>query len=117
MAHKRILSFKYAGRGIYTALKEEPNLIFHFLVAIGVILMGIYFNITRVEWLAVFILIGLVITAELTNAAIETVVDAFTEKEHPGAKKAKDVSAGAVLVLAITSVVVGVLIFYPYLIR
>ncbi len=114
---RRILSFKYAGDGIWTALKEEPNLKFHFLAAFLVLFFGFYFNITRVEWLCVLILIGLVITAELTNAAIEAVVDSFTSDVHPGAKKAKDVSAGAVLILAITSIAVGLIIFLPYLIN
>lgn len=112
---KRILSFKYAGVGIWTALKEQPNLIFHFLAAFFVISLGVFFQITRVEWLAVIILIGLVIAAELTNTAVEAIVDSFTSDVHPGAKKAKDVAAGAVLILAITSATIGVIIFYPYI--
>ena len=115
MSKRRILSFKYAYEGIREALKEEPNLKFHFLTALLVILFGIYLHLSRIEWLAVLIVIGAVISLELTNAAIEAVVDSFTDKEHPGAKLAKDVSAGAVLVAAITSVVVGLIIFLPYL--
>lgn len=111
----RILSFKYALEGLAAAFKEEPNLKFHCLAAISVIGAGFYFHITRDEWLAVLITIGMVITLELTNAAVEAVVDSFTDQYHPTAKFAKDISAGAVLIAAIISVVVGFLIFWPYL--
>ena len=67
-------------------------------------------------WVIIIFVIGFVITIELTNTAIEAIVDHFTEKEHPGAKLAKDISAAAVLVAAATSVVTGTLIFLPYLI-
>mgnify|MGYP001618136644 FL=1 len=63
----------------------------------------------------IIFLIGFVIAVELTNTAIETVVDAFTDKEHPGAKLAKDISAGAVLIASITSAIIGMIIFLPYL--
>lgn len=111
----KILSFKYAYEGIIAALKEEPNLKFHFLAAFLVILLSFYLNISRSDWVAITLLIGFVISVELTNTAIETVVDEFTEQEHPGAKLAKDISAGAVLIAAITAVLVGILIFIPYL--
>lgn len=109
----RILSFKYAFSGIYQALKEEPNLKFHFAAALLVIILGWILGITETQWIIVIILIGLVIAVELTNTALEAVVDSFTIKEHPGAKLAKDISAGAVLVVAITAAIVGVIIFLP----
>ena len=111
----RILSFKYALVGTVSALKEEPNLKFHFLVALLVIITSALLNISREDWMIVIFLIGFVISVELTNTAIEAVVDAFTDKEHPGAKLAKDISAGAVLIAALTSLVVGIIVFLPYL--
>ncbi|MBI4039855.1 diacylglycerol kinase family protein [Candidatus Daviesbacteria bacterium] len=114
---RRILSFQFAIQGITTALKEEPNLKIHFVVAIFVIIAGFFFHISKPEWIIIALLIGLVFTLELTNTAIETIVDAFTNSQHPGAKRAKDVSAGAVLVAVITSVVVGLMIFLPYVFR
>lgn len=113
----RILSFKYALEGIAVALKEEPNLKFHFLLTPLIIVAGWYFQISEVEWLAVILAIGLVLTAELTNTAIEAVVDSFTEEHHPGAKLAKDISAGAVLIVSVTASVVGSVIFLPYLLN
>lgn len=112
---RRILSFKYALEGIYQAFREEPNLKFHFLIAFLVIWAGFILNISQRDWILVIILIGLVISVELTNTAIEAVIDSFTSAEHPGAKLAKDISAGAVLIVAIVSAIAGLMIFLPYL--
>lgn len=97
------------------ALKEEPNLKTHFLIAVLVLGASFFLKISKQDLINVIILIGIVFAIELTNTAIEAVVDAFTDKEHPGAKLAKDISAGAVLVVAITSVIAGVIIFLPYI--
>lgn len=111
----RILSFKYAFAGIVNALKEEPNLKIHFFIAVLVIIASFILKISKQDWINVIVLIGFVFAVELTNTAIETIVDAFTEKEHPGAKLAKDISAGAVLIAAISAAVLGLIIFLPYL--
>lgn len=111
----RILSFKYAFSGLLTALKEEPNLKIHFVTAILVLLAGAILGLSKTDWVLVILLIGFVITLELTNTAIEVVVDSFTSEVHPAAKFAKDVAASAVLVGAITAATVGIIIFLPYL--
>lgn len=116
MAKNRIISFKYALEGIWVALKDEPNLLIHLVITLLVILLGFYFNISLFEWLILVLTFGLVISLELTNTAIEEAVDSFTESEHPSAKKAKDVAAGAVLIASITAVIIGLLIFLPYFI-
>lgn len=110
-----ILTFKYAFQGIVSALKEEPNLKIHFAITVLILGLSFFLQISRQDWINVILLIGLVFAVELTNTAIEAVVDAFTDKEHPGAKLAKDISAGAVLVAAVTSAVLGILIFTPYM--
>lgn len=114
---KRALSFKFAFEGIWVALKEEPNLKFHLITAILVILLGLFYSISYIEWLVVITIIGMVIAVELTNTAIETIIDSFTLDTHPGAKKAKDIAAGAVLVVSITAVSIGMLIFLPYILK
>ena len=111
----RILSFKYAGEGIKAALKEEPNLKFHFMAGFLVVVISFMLNLSKTEWGIILILIGLVISVELTNSAIEAVVDSFVDQEHPRAKLAKDISAGAVLVVALTSAIVGAVIFLPHI--
>ncbi|MBI2597189.1 diacylglycerol kinase family protein [Candidatus Daviesbacteria bacterium] len=110
-----ILSFKLALEGFIAALKEEPNLKFHLLAGLIVVLAAFYFKVSKNDWIFLIILIGFVISIELTNTAIEAVVDAFTDKEHPGAKLAKDISAGAVLVAAVTAAVLGIIIFLPFI--
>ncbi len=110
-----VISFKYAFQGILAALKEEPNLKIHFIIAVFVLGLSIFLGISRQDWISIILLIGLVFTVELTNTAIEAVVDAFIDKKHPGAKLAKDISAGAVLVSALTATIAGMLIFTPYI--
>ncbi len=111
---RRVLSFKYAFGGLWAALKEEPNLKIHFIIALMVILAGFWLNLNKSDWILVILIIGLVISVELTNTAIEAVVDSFIDKQHPGAKLAKDISAGAVLVVSIIAAISGILIFLPY---
>ena len=116
MATNRVLSFKHAIEGIWTALKEEPSLKFHFIIALVVVTLAVVLNVTEVEWLILILTMGLVVSLELTNTAIEELVNSFTENEHPAAKKAKDVAAGAVLVASVTALIIGLFIFLPYII-
>ena len=115
MSHKRILSFKYAFQGILIAIKDEPNLQIHLCIAALVFFLGEYLEITTLEWIILIITSGVVIALELTNTAIEEIVNSFTQDIHPSAKKAKDVAAGAVLVSAIMAIAIGLLVFLPYL--
>ncbi|KGR78533.1 diacylglycerol kinase family protein [Ureibacillus manganicus] len=109
---KLIKSFGYALEGIFTALKQQ-NMRIHFASMIIVIVAGIYTGISKFEWLIIILMISLVIGAEMINSAIESVVDLASKEYHPLAKQAKDIAAGAVLIFAICSVVVGLIIFLP----
>ena len=110
---KLINSFKYAVEGIISSFKSETNMKIHCTVLLLVVLCGILFKISYVEWIICIILFGLVIACELFNTAIETVVDLVMPEKNEKAKLAKDVSAGAVLIISLASVVVGLLIFIP----
>lgn len=110
---KLINSFKYAISGIITSFKTERNMKIHILVMILVIIAGIIFKLSLLDWIILVIMFGLVISAELFNTAIETTIDMITKEKNEKAKIAKDVAAGAVLVLAIVSVIVGLIIFIP----
>lgn len=110
---KLINSFKYAICGIITGFKEEQNMKIHTLAVIIVITLGIALKISKTEWIICLILFGIVISAELLNTAIETVVDIAMPKINEKAKIAKDVSAGAVLIQAIISAIIGIIIFAP----
>ena len=105
-------SFRYAMEGILTAVNEQ-NFRFHLMSAIIVIIAGILTGLTTVEWSIIVLVIFLVIGAELINTAIERVVDLASPEFHPIAKQAKDIAAGAVLVFALASVIIGLLIFLP----
>ncbi len=110
---KLINSFKYAFQGIITSFKAERNMKIHILVMVLIIIAGIVFKVSSLDWIILVIMFALVISAELFNTTIETVVDMITTEKNEKAKIAKDISAGAVLVLAIGSVIVGLIIFVP----
>jgi hypothetical protein len=106
-------SFKYAFEGIVTGIKEEQNMKIHIAIMILVIIFGIILKISKIEWIICITLFGLVISMELINTAVENTVDLITKEKNEQAKNAKDVAAGAVLVSAISSAIIGVIIFLP----
>ena len=108
-------SFQNAMRGIRAAVLSERNMKIHLTVAVFVIVISFLFKLSVGEWLLVLFAIGGVIALELINTAIERAVDLVTDEYHPLAKEAKDMAAGAVLVFAILSVIVGLVIFFPKL--
>ena len=112
---KIIKSFKYAFEGIINSFKAERNMRIHIFIMILVIVAGFVFKITKEDWIICIILFGIVISAELFNTAIETIVDLVMPNKNEKAKLAKDVSAGAVLILAIASSIIGCIIFLPYI--
>lgn len=113
---RHFYSFIFAINGLKKALSSWSNLWVELLAAILVFFFGIIFNIPKVEWLIVIWCIGLVISLELMNSAIEVVLDFLHKEHHEDIKKAKDIAAGAVLVAALTSAVIGLLIFGPRLV-
>lgn len=109
-------SFKYAWEGIVYALKYEQNMLIHLLATVLVIILGLIVELSLVEWLFCLILIGLVIATELINSSLEAVVDLVSPDKNSLAKVAKDTASGAVLVLALTALIVGLIIFIPKII-
>lgn len=105
-------SFGYAVQGIVSATKEQ-NLRFHLVSAVVVIIAAVLTELSIIEWSIITLVIALVIASELINSAIERVVDIASPDIHPLAKDAKDMAAGAVLVFAVASVIIGLLIFLP----
>ncbi|NTU90269.1 MAG: diacylglycerol kinase family protein [Actinobacteria bacterium] len=103
--------FSYALQGISFALVTERNLRIHMVVAVLSIIACLILRVQLWGWVAILTLIALVIFAELFNTAIETVVDLISPEYHILAKRAKDVAAGAVLVLAMISVLCGLAIY------
>ncbi|MFA8439570.1 diacylglycerol kinase [Pueribacillus sp. YX66] len=112
-----IASFQYAAFGIAHTFKTERNFKIHVVVALIVILFAYFLSITRFEWLILIIVISFTVILELVNTAIENVVNLITNDYHPYAKAAKDIAAGAVLISAIMSVMIGCIIFIPRLLE
>lgn len=109
----RVRSFKYAWQGIIVSFRSEANLKIHLIIALLVIVCGFLFKISVQEWLICIICFGLVISMELMNTVVETLVDYISTDLHPLAGKAKDIAAGAVLVSAILAAIAGLIIFVP----
>lgn len=110
-----VLSFKFAFEGIIHALKYNQNLRIDFFVAVVVILASIYFHVNAFEKGILGITILLVLSSEMINTAIEEIVDFVINEHKREAKIAKDVAAGMVLLTSIGSVIIGILIFVPYI--
>jgi diacylglycerol kinase len=110
-------SLQIALHGASYVLRTERNAQIEGMIALLAIGLGLFLNITAVEWAIVFVLIGLVLALEILNTAVEAVVDLTTDQYHELAKVAKDAAAGAVLLMAISSIAVGIAIFGPRLWR
>ena len=110
-------AMKYALNGIKYVYETQRNIIIQSIFAILAIICGILFQINKYEWIILTIAIFFVIVAEFFNTAIETAVDLCTEEINEKAKNAKDVAAGAVLVNAIGSTIIGLIIFIPKIIN
>lgn len=108
----RIRSFRYALAGIRYVL-AEPNFRIQLGAAAGALLLAALFRVRPADWLALILVSLAVLLMEMLNTVIEAVIDIASPEYHPLARVAKDVAAGAVLVAAIASVVVGVYIFVP----
>ncbi|CAM4123565.1 UDP kinase [Streptococcus penaeicida] len=107
-------SLEFALTGIVTAVQEERNLKSHLLSALVAVLAGILLRISAIEWLFLFLAIFLVIALEIVNSAVENVVDLASDYHFSMlAKKAKDMAAGAVLVMSLYAVITGIIIFAP----
>lgn len=110
---KRLESFYYAWNGIKILIKEEHNARIHLFATFLAISLGIYFSLSSVEWICLVLTIGLVISLEAVNSAIENIADFISPEWHEQIKKIKDLSAGAVLIAAIAAFFVGLILFLP----
>jgi diacylglycerol kinase len=109
----RVASFRFALAGCGHVLRTQTNARIHAAVTIAVVGVAVWLEVGRIEWALLILTIGLVWVAEFMNTALEAVVDLASPQWHPLAKTAKDVAAGAVLLSAITAVIVGMLILGP----
>jgi diacylglycerol kinase (ATP) len=111
----RAQSFFDAGRGIATLLANEPNARIHLVASIAAVALGAWLGLSPSEWCWIALAIALVWVAEAMNTALEALADAVHPARDPRIGRAKDLAAGAVLVAAIASAVIGALLFGPRL--
>ncbi|PKR79849.1 diacylglycerol kinase [Brumimicrobium salinarum] len=109
-----MLGFNHALRGLFNIIKSERNFKIQFSIFLVVLCMGFYFKIETLEWLIIILTSGAILSLEIINSAIEKTCDLISRANHPEIKVIKDISAGAVLLLSIFAVVVGLIIFIPH---
>lgn len=112
---KRLQSFVYAYRGILYLLRTQHNAWIHLGFALMALVLGVCFSITQLEWITIIICIGMVFAAETFNTSIELLCDARYTEYDKRAEIIKDTAAGAVLIVSISSAIIGGIIFLPKL--
>ena len=103
-------SFVWAINGLVFAFKTQPNIWIHAVATVAVVAVSFWLEISRFEWLAIIMAIGLVWVAELMNTVAETIVNLSSPDKHPLAGIAKDLAAATVLVTAIVAVLIGLIV-------
>ncbi|MDG4946530.1 diacylglycerol kinase family protein [Weeksellaceae bacterium KMM 9713] len=112
----RLKSFGYALNGIREVIKSEMNMRIHLAASFLVIIMGLIFSINWIEWIFIIICIALVLSAEIANTVVEKYLDAMHPEFNPKVGLIKDMAAAAVLILAMSSFIIGMIIFLPKII-
>lgn len=110
----RINSFRYALQGLRYALVTQHNFRIHLVGAMAAIGLGLWWQVSGDDWRWLVAVIALVLAAELINTSFEHLCDVVQPELHASVKAAKDVAAGAVLVVSIAAAVIGVMVFWPY---
>ncbi len=110
----RVRSFRYAIAGVLRMIRCQHNAWIHCLATIIVLVAGVFFQLTRLEWCWIILAIAIVWTAEALNTAFEFLADAASPNFHPTVRDAKDVAAGAVLITAVAAAVIGGIVFWPH---
>ena len=106
-------SFRFACSGLWYAWRTQRNTRIHLAVAAVVVALGLWLALSHIQWAVLTLTIGFVLVSEMLNTVAETLVDLSSPDYHPLAKVVKDVTAGAVLLATIISVIVGLLVLGP----
>jgi diacylglycerol kinase (ATP) len=109
---KGLSGFKYAQDGVLHCFRTQLHMRFHFYILVGVLLSGLLLDLAARDMLVLVFAITLVIVTEMINTAVEAIVNMVTEQYSQGAKLAKDVAAGAVLIAAMNAIIAGTIIFF-----
>lgn len=108
----RLKSFNYALQGLSYLIHKEPNMLIHFAMATVVIASGFIKQLSGLQWVAIIFAIALVIVAEIFNTCIEKLCDVYCGNKYESTVKIiKDISAAAVLIAALASILTGIIVF------
>lgn len=108
-------SYGYALKGLVKTFREEQNLKIQIFASLLVLVLAVYFSISRLEWAILTLVISLVLIAEIINSAVERVTDVLKPRINSYVKEIKDIMAAAVLLSSLAAVIVGLIIFWPYI--
>ncbi len=111
----RVKSVKYAGKGLFLLLRTEDAIITQAIISLIFIGLGVYFGINRWEWIVQISMMGFVLATESLNTAVEKICDFIHPDYNEKIGLIKDIAAGAVSFAALTSVVVAIFLYYPYI--
>ena len=111
----RLKSVGYAFKGALFLIRTESSIKIQVFIAIGITLAGFYFDISKTEWIAQTICIGLVMSMEGMNTAVEYMSDFIHPDRHKAIGRIKDIAAGAVFIAAVCAVIVASIIYFPKL--
>lgn len=111
---KFLKSAHHALRGIMSVLRTESNFRWQFLALLIVVMAGVFFEVTVPEWVALFLTMALVLSLEIINTAIEKILDMVKPRLDDRVALIKDIMAGAVLIVSLAALLVGLFIFLPY---
>jgi len=109
----RLKSVGYAFKGMLVLIKTESSIKIQLSIAIAITVAGFYFNISKTEWIAQIAMIGLVMSIEGVNTAVEYIADFIHPEHHPKIGLIKDVAAGAVFIASIVATIIAGLIYLP----
>ncbi|SDI94689.1 diacylglycerol kinase family protein [Salimicrobium halophilum] len=112
---KKWIGFRFAISGLIEMIRKERNLKIHLGASVMVVLSGVYFSVSAMEWAILFLTIALVTSLEVMNSVVERVMDFIHPAYHDRVKVIKDAAAGAVLIAAIFAVLIAIVIFVPKL--
>jgi diacylglycerol kinase len=107
-------SLSYALNGLLQLIRHERNFQIHAVAFTGVLALGLFFGISSMEWVVIFLISALVMGLEAINTAIEHLCDLYSTEANMRIKKIKDLAAGAVLIAAVFAVCIAVVVFLPY---
>jgi len=114
-AKDRLKSFVFAFRGLAHVARTQHNMWIHLCVTAAVLIAAVLLHVGKSDWLWLIVSIVIVFFAEIINSAFEFLCDAASPDQNPAVEKAKDIAAGAVLVAACGAILIGLLVFWPYL--